>query len=162
MPSPAGAGRGPARAARPVLIRPVEPDDLPALDALLDSLDAQSRYRRWFTGGADVHQAALWAAHPEPQSAVGLVATTSDGGLVGHAALVPYADGTRAEVCFEVAAPWRRHGIAGRLLAELDRQAQCRGITTLVAEVLPENAACSPSCTSTARAASILTATSSS
>ena len=122
-----------------VLVRPVVPGDLHALDALLSSLDDQSRYRRWFTGAADVHRAAAWAAHPERQDAVGLVATTPDGQLVGHAALIPMDD-ARAEVCFEVAAPWRHHGIAGRLLAELDRRAVRRGLTTLVAEVLPENA----------------------
>jgi len=76
---------GPVDAAT-VLVRPVVPGDLDALDALLSSLDDQSRYRRWFTGGADVHRAAAWAAHPEQQDAVGLVATTADGRLVGHAA----------------------------------------------------------------------------
>ncbi len=129
---------GPVDAAT-VLVRPVVPGDLDALDALLSSLDDQSRYRRWFTGAADVPRAAAWAAHPERQDAVGLVATTPDGRLVGHAALIPMDD-ARAEVCFEVAASSRHQGIAGRLLTELDRRAARRGLTTLVAEVLPENA----------------------
>ena len=47
-----------ADTAPPVVVRPVVPGDLDALDALMGSLDEQSRYRRWFTGGADVHRAA--------------------------------------------------------------------------------------------------------
>lgn len=123
-----------------IVVRPVTPADLPALDALMTNLDTQARYRRWFTGAADVHRAAEWAAHPEEDHAVGLVAGAADGELVGHAALVPTDDGARAEVAFEVAAPWRQQGIAGRLLEELDRRAQERGFTILVAEVLSENA----------------------
>jgi RimJ/RimL family protein N-acetyltransferase len=121
-----------------VLVRPVRPGDLVALDALLSSLDAQARARRWFTCAVDIHRAAAWAAHPTREGAVGLVAATAAGELVGHAALIPL-DGARGEVCFEVAAAWRCHGIAGRLLAELDRQAARRGLTTIVAEVLAEN-----------------------
>lgn len=122
-----------------VVLRPVVPADLPALDALLSALDGQARFRRWFTGAADVHHAAAWAADPEEQGAVGLVAIAPDGELVGHAAYIPMND-ARAEVCFEVAAPWRHHGVAGRLLAELARRGAQRGLRTLVAEVLSENA----------------------
>ena len=121
------------------MVRPVVPGDLPSLDALLSALDSQARYRRWFTGAADVHRAAAWAADPGRDDAVGLVAIAPSGELVGHAALIPI-DEARAEVCFEVAAPWRHHGVAGGLLAELERRAAQRGLRTLVAEVLPENA----------------------
>lgn len=121
-----------------IAIRQVEPRDLSELDALMSSLDAESRTRRWFSGATDIHKAALWAAQPDHRDVVGLVAETVEGRLVGHAALIRI-DETRAEVCFEVAAPWRHHGIAGRLLAELDREAVRRRMTTLVAEVLTEN-----------------------
>lgn len=121
-----------------ISIRQVEPGDLEKLDTLMSSLDAESRTRRWFSGATDIHKAALWAAQPDHRDVVGLVAETVQGRLVGHAALVRI-DEARAEVCFEVAASWRHHGIAGRLLAELDRQAVRRQMTTLVAEVLTEN-----------------------
>ncbi len=120
-------------------IRPVVPADLPLLDALLGGLDSQSRYRRWFSGGVDVHRAAAWAADPGREDAVGLVAMGPDGALVGHAAFIPI-DASRAEVCFEVAAASRHHGVAGRLLSALERRAAQRGLTTFVAEVLSENA----------------------
>jgi RimJ/RimL family protein N-acetyltransferase len=123
----------------PVVVRRVRPGDLGALDELLSALDERSRYRRWFTVATDVHRAAAWAADPDRVNGVGLVAIAADGQLVGHAALVPMDDET-AEVCFEVAAAWRHHGVAGRLLSGLDREAAARRLTTLVAEVLPENA----------------------
>ncbi|MDX6691033.1 MAG: hypothetical protein QOG15_2490 [Solirubrobacteraceae bacterium] len=128
-----------APAAPPVAVRPVVAADLPGLKALLNGLDEQARTRRWFTGAADVHRAVAWAANPECHHAVGLVAAAPTGEVVGHAALVPI-DETRAEVCFEVAAPWRHHGVAGLLLDELVRRAAPRGVRTLVAEVLAENA----------------------
>jgi GNAT superfamily N-acetyltransferase len=120
------------------VIRQVALGDLEELDALMSSLDDESRTRRWFSGATDIHKAAAWAANPDHRDAVGLVAETVAGRLVGHAALVRIDD-ERAEVCFEVAAAWRHHGIAGRLLAELDRQAVRREMTCLVAEVLAEN-----------------------
>lgn len=122
-----------------IVVRPVVPDDLAGLEALFDALDEQARYRRWFTCGSDLRRAIAWAAHPEAVDAIGLVAVTAAGAVIGHAALVPYGDGC-GEVCFEVDATWRHHGVAGRLLAELDRRAAGGGVRTLVAEVLPENA----------------------
>jgi GNAT superfamily N-acetyltransferase len=128
----------PAQAADPGWrLRPVEPTDLAAIEALLGDFDEDDRCRRWFTPAVDLHKAALWAAHPERQAGVGLVAE-ADGRIVGHGALAPI-DPRRAEVAFEVAAPWRHHGIAGRILGELHRAAAVRGIATLEAEVLPVN-----------------------
>ena len=53
--------------------------------------------------------------------------------------LVPTGDG-RAEVAFEVAAQWRRHGIASALLDRLLDEAADRGLREVYADVLPENA----------------------
>lgn len=128
----------PDRPVPTVVVRPVAPGDLPGLDGLLAGFDEQSRYRRWFTPAIDIHRAAAWAADPGREHAVGLVAVAPAGEIVGHAALVPI-DGERAEVCFEVAAPWRHHGIAGALLSALERDAVGRGLRTFVAEVLAEN-----------------------
>src|SRR6266511_6074704 len=46
----------------PVHVRPVRPDDLPALRAFLGALSPSSQRLRWFTGAADVDAAARWAA----------------------------------------------------------------------------------------------------
>jgi len=58
---------------------------------------------------------------------------------VGHAVLIP-TDRDRGEVAFEVAAGWRRHGIAGALLEHLVDAAAARGLHELYADVLSENA----------------------
>ena len=121
-----------------LLIREVRAGDGAAIERLLGGLDAQSRYRRWFTGGVDIAGAERWAAHPERVGAVGLLALAGEE-PVGHAVLVPSTD-ARAEVAFEVAAPWRRHGIAGALLERLLELAVDRGLREVYAEVLTENA----------------------
>jgi len=122
-----------------VRIREIVAGDEDRIAELLDGLDATSRRRRWFTGAVDVRRAADWAAHPERCSALGLVAFAGEEELVGHAVLVALADG-RAEVAFEVAAPWRHHGIAGTLLRRLIEEAAVRGLHEVHAEVLPDNA----------------------
>lgn len=131
--------QGESHAQPAVQVRPVIAEDLPRLDSLLNGLDDRSRYLRWFYGAIDIGAAVSWAAHPERNHASGFVAIASNGELVGHAALIPM-DESRAEVCFEVAAPWRHLGVAGLLLVHLERRAGELGIESLVAMVLPENA----------------------
>jgi GNAT superfamily N-acetyltransferase len=121
-----------------VSIREVRPGDEAAIVELLGGLDAESRFRRWFTGGVDIRGAEDWAAHPERVAGVGLLAFIGDR-PVGHGVLIP-AGGGRAEVAFEVAAQWRRHGIASALLTRLLEEAAERGLREVYADVLPENA----------------------
>ena len=121
-----------------VLIREVRAGDEGAIDQLLGGMDAVSRYRRWFTGAVDINGAEDWASHPERVGGVGLLAFI---GVqpVGHAVLIPAGDG-RGEVAFEVAAQWRRRGIATALLNRLLEVAADRGLREVYADVLPENA----------------------
>jgi GNAT superfamily N-acetyltransferase len=121
-----------------VCIREVRAGDEAAIKRLIGGLDAESRCRRWFTGAVDIRKAADWAAHPKRFSAVGLLALAGTE-PVGHAVLIPLADG-RGEIAFEVAAPWRHHGIAGALLEQLLAVAAARGLRELYADVLPDNA----------------------
>lgn len=119
-------------------IREVRSGDEAAIDRLLGGLDAESRYRRWFTGAVDIGGAEDWAAHPERMGGVGLLAFIG-GQPVGHAVLIPAGD-DRAEVAFEVDALWRRRGIATALLTRLLEVAADRGLGEVYADVLPENA----------------------
>jgi len=121
-----------------VRIREVRAGDEAAITRLINGLDTESRYMRWFTGAIDIRQAADWASHPERFCAVGLLAIAA-GEPVGHAVLIPLADG-RGEIAFEVAAPWRHHGIAGALLEQLLAVAAVRGLREVYADVLPDNA----------------------
>lgn len=121
-----------------VHVRPVQPDDLPALRVFLGTLSPEDRRLRWFTGAANVDAAARWSAAVDRCEHDGLLATTGDGTIVGHADWARIGR-DRAEVAFEVAAPVQGRGLATILLAHLAFGARAQGIATLVAEVLPEN-----------------------
>jgi acetyl coenzyme A synthetase (ADP forming)-like protein len=125
----------------PVHVRPVRPDDLPALRAFLGALSPSSQRLRWFTGAADTDAAARWAADVDRRERDGLIATTGEdgsGAIVGHAAWVRLAP-DRAEVAFETADTMQGRGLATILLAHLAFGARSQGIATFAAEVLPEN-----------------------
>jgi GNAT superfamily N-acetyltransferase len=118
-------------------IRRVLRTDLAAIERLLGGLSEDARYRRWFSAAEiDLPAAARWAINPP--GGLGLVAVVGDE-IVGHGALVSNGAG-HAEVAFEVAEPWRRHGIATRLLQALEHEADELGIKTLEADVLSFNA----------------------
>jgi acetate---CoA ligase (ADP-forming) len=122
----------------PIQVRPVAADDLPALRRFLESLSADSRRLRFFTPAADLAAAARWAAEVDRHERDGLLATTGAGEIVGHAAWARMGP-DRAEVAFEVAETMQGRGLATILLAHLAFGARAQGITTFVAEVLPEN-----------------------
>jgi GNAT superfamily N-acetyltransferase len=119
-------------------IRELCAGDEEAIGRLLGGLDPESRRRRWFTAATDIQRAADWAAHPDRCCAFGLLALAG-AEPVGHGVLVCAQDG-RGELAFEVAAPWRHHGIAGALLARLIDAAVSRGLREVYAEVLADNA----------------------
>jgi GNAT superfamily N-acetyltransferase len=119
-----------------VVIRPVVSDDLDGIERLLCGLSPDARYRRWFSAAVDLVAAAHWAV--DGSGALGFVAVSGDD-VVGHGTLVPSRPGC-AEVAFEVAEPWRRHGIATQLLAALEEHASEMGIETIEADVLSFNA----------------------
>lgn len=119
-------------------IRPVVASDEPALEALFSSMSPDSRHRRFFSLGVDLHRMARWAAHPEPGSD-GLVAER-DGRLVAHAVAVPLDD-HGAEIAFAVAEDLHGVGLGTALLHDLARWGCAHDVGVLIAEVLPENAA---------------------
>lgn len=120
-----------------VRIRAVGRGDEQALREFLGGLCDRSLRFRFFTGAANIDTAARWAAASEPGS-YGIVALDHAGALVGHAAYVPL-DEHSAEVAVEVAD--RLHGLGlGTILVErLAEQAEQRGVSQFVAEVLPDN-----------------------
>ena len=94
---------------------------------------------RFFTGGADTDSAAhLMAATGSDR--YGLVAHDEEGVLVGHALYIQL-DPTRAEVAVEVADHIHGRGLGTILTERLAAVAERRGVSSFVAEVLPENRA---------------------
>lgn len=120
-----------------VTIRAASAWDEPALRSFLANLSPESRRLRFFTGAADISCAAhlamaVGAGH------YGLMAHDEAGVPIAHAIYVRL-DQTRAEVAVEVADHLHGQGLGTLLIQRLAARAETHGITTFVAEVLPEN-----------------------
>ena len=120
-----------------VTVRAAGPGDEAPLLAFLMDLCASSLRLRFFTAGANVADAAHWAACT-PADRYGLLAHDETGVLVAHAVYVKL-DEVRAEVAVEVADHLHGRGLGTILMQRIGTVAQERGITHFVAEVLPEN-----------------------
>ncbi len=117
-----------------VRIRPVRAQDEAELGAMLDGLSQRSRLLRFFSGAADLREAAALAA-----TAPGVVALAGDPEhIVGHALYVRDLPRS-AEVAFEVAEPWHGRGVGTVLLGAVAQRAAADGIDTLTAIVMPAN-----------------------
>ena len=125
-----------------VTIRLSTADDEPALFGFLARLCPEARRLRFFTGAVDVGEAAHLSAENDPHRA-GLVAFDEDGDLVGHAMFIQLGTNEpgRAEVAVEVADDLHGLGLGTTLIERLGEIAERRGVSTFVAEVLPDNEA---------------------
>jgi GNAT superfamily N-acetyltransferase len=121
-----------------VTIRPVCEDDETPLWTYLSNLGAEARRMRFFSGAADVVEAAHWAADLAPDR-YGLVVQDEAGTIVGHAVYIQLKDPRRAEVAVEIADRLRGRGLGTILIERLAAIAERRGITYFEAEVLCEN-----------------------
>jgi acyl-CoA synthetase (NDP forming)/RimJ/RimL family protein N-acetyltransferase len=122
-----------------VHVRPVEPADVEALETFLEGLSPESRWFRFFSAGADLHEMARWSAGADGTEGDGLVVTAGrDGPVVGHARYT-LLGADSAEIAFATDDAWHGRGIATILLAHLAQTASARGIHEFVATVLPEN-----------------------
>ena len=120
-----------------VHIRPVRPEDVERIELFLGRLSDEARWFRFFSGAPDVGRMARWFA--DLSAGTGLLAVTSDDGLVvAHGQYIPDGKGS-AEVAFAVADDWQGRGIATLLLAQLAEAAAGEGIRQLTAVVLTTN-----------------------
>jgi GNAT superfamily N-acetyltransferase len=120
-----------------VTVRTAVALDEPALRTFLQDLSSEARRLRFFTGAADIASAAHLAS-ATGAGRCGLIAHDQKGVAVGHAIYVQLDD-ARAEVAVEVADELNGRGLGTILIARLAAVAEDHGITSLVAEVLPEN-----------------------
>lgn len=122
-----------------VHLRPVRPEDKGILRDFFARLDPRSRAFRFFSGAADLDQAADLMASVDYSGRYGLIASRGpEQRPVGHGIYLELADGS-AEVAFAVAGEMQGHGLGTILLAHLAEVAEENGIATFVAEVLPQN-----------------------
>ncbi|MFI5916788.1 GNAT family N-acetyltransferase [Dactylosporangium sp. NPDC051541] len=124
---------------RVVRIRAVEPDDAAALLALHQALSPQNRYLRFFSAGAAVDAEVRRLVRPCGPEHVSLLVEES-GGVVG-AGSYERIDAEHADFALVVADDHHGEGLGTLLLERLAAAARRSGITELVGQILPENAA---------------------
>lgn len=127
----------------PLLMRPVDSEDVPGLDQLYGSLSYEDRRMR-FHGGVNGLTAAtlrrMASADPAREVAFVIAALTADGqSLVADARCVVDANGAAAECALVVAPAWRRQGLGRRCIRTLCSAAEDRGLRRLYGSVLAEN-----------------------
>ena len=121
-------------------VRPVRPDDEPALRTLFGGLSDESRWFRFFGGGSE-HFIAEAARHfaSSDNGTFSLVATAgSAGDIVGQALYVP-TRADHAEVAFAVADAYQGRGLGTIFLLHLAETAAANRIRIFDAEVLASN-----------------------
>jgi acetyl coenzyme A synthetase (ADP forming)-like protein len=125
-------------------LRPPLADDAEAVLAFLGRLSEQSVYRRFHGFPALRPETVEPFLDPDWQDRGALIGTMSIDGngeqVVALANYVRLRDPARAEVAFAVADALQGQGVGTRLLEQLAATAADAGISTFVAEVMPDNA----------------------
>lgn len=122
-------------------VRPIRPEDAPALVEFHRQLSPHSVYMRFFT-----FHPTLTEAEVERFTTVDYVNRLALVAMVGNRLVAvgrfDRAPGeTEAEVAFVVADEYQHHGIGSLLLDELVRAARARGVEVFRADTLAENSA---------------------
>jgi RimJ/RimL family protein N-acetyltransferase len=121
-----------------VHVRPIRPDDGPALVAFHEGLSPQSQYLRFFHAHPHLTAAEVERfTHVDYERRLALV-VEREGELVG-VGRYDRLDGDEAEVAFVVADRYQSHGLGALLLQRLADAARARGLARFVAETLPGN-----------------------
>ena len=122
-----------------VRIRPISPNDEARLVAFHERLSPESRRLRFFSAHPHLQTAeARRFVNVDGTRRVALVATQDDD-IVGVARFDRVAETTDAEAALVVQDNLQGHGLGTALLERLAVSAREKGITRLVALILPEN-----------------------
>ena len=121
-----------------VHVRPIRPDDGPALVAFHEALSPQSQYLRFFHAHPHLSLAEVDRfTHVDYVRRLALVIERDDV-LIG-VGRYDRLDDEEAEVAFVVADAYQSHGLGALLLQRLADAARARGLTRFVAETLAGN-----------------------
>jgi acetate---CoA ligase (ADP-forming) len=123
-----------------VRIRPARPGDRTRVEDYLIGLSPESRRLRFWSQAIDVGTLARKIVEVDHVEHLTLLVLSGgdDGRMIGGAQYASMGAG-RAEVSFSVDDEHQGRGIGSILLGQLAQEAARHGITTFVAEVLPEN-----------------------
>jgi len=118
-------------------VRAARPDDAGLVRALLEGLEPEARWFRFFSAGVDFDRAARQAV--EPDDGLALLVLTGDPERVVAHALYARSGRDQAEVAFAVDGVWQGRGLATLLLAHLAGAASEDGIAVFEAFTLAAN-----------------------
>jgi acetyltransferase len=125
-------------------IRPIRPDDAPALESFYEALSDESRRLRFFacTRGLSHPQATQFCCtdHDHREGFVAVVEQEGSTRIVGHVCLEPARDGS-AEIAIAVADEQQGRGIGRTLMGAAVAWASEVGVDRLSATMLSENIA---------------------
>ena len=132
-----------ARGRTAIVVRPIAPDDKPALAAFFAALTPESRKRRFFTSKAALSARELaYFTEVDHLSHVALVAEDATGRLVG---LGQYAgwlgDPRTADLAVAVTDDHQGRGLGTRLVRDLVERTGANGLDRLTASTQPWNVA---------------------
>jgi GNAT superfamily N-acetyltransferase len=121
-------------------IRPVAEEDLDRVRRMFERSSPETRYLRFFTGGATVPENILRRLVEVDHDCRDAVVAVVDGEVIGMASYDRTAEHPdRAELAVVVEDVWQHHGVGARLVREVVRLARRRRVGVMVANVLSEN-----------------------
>ena len=124
-------------------VRPIRPDDKPALASFFQRLSEESRRRRFLAPKPKLSARDLaFLTEVDHDRHVALVALDREGAIGGvarYAAWPEHRD--RAEIAFAVVDEWHGRGLGSALADRLVEHARRSGLAALTASTLTENAA---------------------
>jgi len=130
------------RDGRSMTLRPIRPEDAAALQDMVRSLSAESRYLRFMHALNDLSPLLLAQfTKLDYDRAMAFVADPGDAKLAGVARYSLDRDGISGEFAVTIADDWQGHGLATRLMRQLIAHAREHGLTRLWGDVLKSNTA---------------------
>ena len=118
-------------------VRPVRPEDEPAVLAFYRELSEETRYLRFFSGTLDFAEAARRAVEVDYQRRFALVAEAGPERRAAADAMYLTTAPERAEVALAISDAYQGRGLGTILLGQLAEAAHHHGIRQFEARVLP-------------------------
>lgn len=123
-----------------LVVRPIRPEDGPALLAMHARLSTDTIYRRYFGARPHLSPADVTRFTVLPEAWRFALVATRGTDLVAVARYEGTPGGATAEIAVVVDDALQHHGVGRAVLERLADVARARGLTSLVADVLPDNA----------------------
>jgi acetyltransferase len=134
----------------PMILRPIRPDDAPALAEMVRALTPEDARLRFFTPVKSLDASALarfTQIDYDREMAFVLYGDEAPRRLLGVARLAADPDNVKAEFALVVRSDCHRRGFGGLLLRSLIDYARTRGLSFLIGDILAENRAMIALCT---------------